>query len=417
MWANSTLEVRYKLNAKQLEFHRSPKKYNAFVAGIGAGKSWVSCVEGLLCATNPGSLGAIVAPNYRMLRDSTYRTFMDVCPRSLILKVREAKNEVVLRTSGKPSEILFRSADDPESLRGPSLSWFVLDEASLMNAETWKIMIGRLRQPGQPLKGMVATTPKGKNWVYDVFVRKPTPQHAAFTCPTMVNQKNLPPSFIADLESQYAGDFKRQELYGEFVAYEGLVYPLFDPLVHVIDNESLLPLTNYRRIVAGIDWGFSNPFALLALGIDGDGRVDVLDEVYMSRLAPEQVLSYCNQFQDLYHPDTFYCDPAEPANIQMLTNAGLSAVPAVNDIMPGISHVTSFMPKAGDGRTRFRVAMRCSGLISEFGQYAYGKDKNGHSTERPVDTANHSLAALRYALYTMERKQPLADEPVTFGEW
>jgi len=395
---DSTLRIEYTLNRMQSLFHRSPAKYKAFIAGIGAGKSFISCFEGVLASTQPGSLGAIVAPNYRMLRDSTYRTFMEVCPRRLILKEREARNEIIVRTEGKPSEVLFRSADDPENLRGPSLAWFILDEASLMDYRTWQIMIGRLRQPGYKHMGLLATTPKGKNWVYRVFVDKPTEKHAAFTCPTSVNKRNLPEGFIEDLQAQYAGDFLRQELHGEFVAFEGLVYPQFDQELHVVENAQLPAVKLYRRVVCGIDWGFSNPFSLLAIGIDGDGRADVIDEVYLSRLAPEQVLAYCRGFQDTYRPDTFFCDPAEPANIKMLCDAGLNAVEAPNDVMPGISLVSSYLPRQADGRTRLRVARRCVGLISEFGQYQYGKDRDGRSTERPVDAANHSLAALRYAL-------------------
>jgi PBSX family phage terminase large subunit len=329
-----------------------------------------------------------------------------VGPKLLILKEREARNEVVLRTTGKPSEVLFRSADDPETLRGPSLAWFILDEASLMSYETWRIMIGRLRQQGYRHRGIVATTPKGRNWVYQIFVEKPTKSHAVFTCPTHVNQRNLPEGFIEDLEAQYSGEFLKQELYGEFVSFEGLVYPDFDPLVHVIENEQLPALKLYRRVVCGIDWGFSNPFALLAIGIDGDGRADVIDEVYASRLNDEQVLAYCRSFQDAYRPDTFYCDPAEPKSIEMLCAAKLNAVPAINDIMPGISLVSTYLPRQKDDRPRLRVARRCSGLISEFSQYAYGKTRDGRSTEKPVDAANHSLAALRYALMTMKAVKP-----------
>ncbi len=397
----NTLQVEYTLNAKQAEFHKCPARYKAFIAGVGAGKSYISCLEGLLQSSRPGSLGAIISPNYRMLRDSTYRTFLDVCPRQLILKEREARNEIVLRTSGKPSEILFRSADDPETLRGPSLAWFILDEASLMSLETWRIMIGRLRQQGYEHKGMVATTPKGRNWVHQVFVERPTKEHAAFTCPTHVNKRNLPNGFIESLEQQYTGEFLKQELYGEFVSFEGLVYPQFDLNLHVMENEQLPAIKLYRRVVCGIDWGFSNPFSLLAIGIDGDGRADVIDEVYMSRLAPEQVLSYCRDFRDKYRPDTFFCDPAEPASIQMLCDAGLNAVPAVNDIMPGISCVSSYLPRQADDRPRLRIARRCSGLINEFPLYVYGQTKDGRSTEKPVDASNHSLAALRYALMTM----------------
>jgi len=96
----------------------------------------------------PGSIGVVAAPTYRMLYDATLMTFHEVCGK-FIAPNGFSKSEMRVRLIDD-KVILFRSADDPERLRGPNLGWFWLDEAALMPELAWEIMIGRLRlQPGR----------------------------------------------------------------------------------------------------------------------------------------------------------------------------------------------------------------------------------------------------------------------------
>jgi phage terminase large subunit len=46
------------------------------------------------------------------------------------------------------SEILFRSLDEPDRVRGLNLAWFWLDEAPLCGYYAWQVLKGRLRQRG-----------------------------------------------------------------------------------------------------------------------------------------------------------------------------------------------------------------------------------------------------------------------------
>jgi len=159
------------------------------------------------------SLGLVVSPTYRMLRDATWRTALDVWA-PLIARVVQNEHRVELATG---DEVIFRSADDPEHLRGPNAGWAWLDEAALCHPGTWPIVIGRLRQHGVLGECFATTTPKGMNWVYDVWITGATDQTSVHRATTAQNPF-IAQAFVSSLRSQYSGDFARQELEAEFIA-------------------------------------------------------------------------------------------------------------------------------------------------------------------------------------------------------
>ena len=194
----------------QLEFWHSPAKYRAFIGGIGSGKTYAGAVEAL--RQPAGSVGMILAPTYPMLRDATFKTVVNICDDANIIKDLNKSSMHLTLING--SEILFRSSDSPDRLRGANLGWFWLDEAGMMKHDVWYIMLGRIRL--SPLKAWVTTTPRGLNWLYDVFVKNKTDKHTLIKSKTIQNTY-LPTDFIESVKGQYTTEFARQELEGEFI--------------------------------------------------------------------------------------------------------------------------------------------------------------------------------------------------------
>ena len=61
--------------------------------------------------------------------------------------------------------------------------------------------------------------------------------------------------YIRALEEDYVGDFARQELDGEFISFEGLIYSMFDRAMHAV-NAALFPEPKRLvKVVGGQDWG------------------------------------------------------------------------------------------------------------------------------------------------------------------
>ena len=120
------------------------------------------------------------------------------------------------------SEVLFRSLDEPDRVRGLNLAWFWLDEAPLCGYYAWQILKARLRQRGYATAGWATGTPKGRDGFARDFELTPRPAHALYRAATSANAAHLPPDYIDDLG--LSGALYDQEVLGLFTAFEGLVY-------------------------------------------------------------------------------------------------------------------------------------------------------------------------------------------------
>lgn len=384
-------------------------KYVAYIGGIGSGKSFGGALKSLVkVKENAGSLGMIAAPTYPMLRDATMRSVFEIFPRSLIRSFNKTDGLLTLKND---SEILFRSTDDPEKLRGPNLAWFWFDEGPLCGYHAWRIAKGRLRQPGYAHQAWVTGNPHGRDGFYQDFEGTPQPEHKLYHASTRDNLANLPDGFIEGLG--YTGQFALQEIDGLFVAFEGLVYQFY-PEQHIgvwratnPDGHAHKP----RLAIGGIDWGYTNPSVVLPIYVDGDDRAYVLDEFYKRQVGLDGVKTAVLEFTRKYRIETWYCGPDEPEHIEKLNqmfaanNLESRAIGADDEITIGIETVRQQMALRGDGTVGLYLAPGCLQTRNEFGIYSYPTTPEGVQAkrdplEKPIKAFDHAMDALRYALHT-----------------
>jgi hypothetical protein len=211
------------LHPAQQKFLRSEALFRAFCGGIGSGKSWAGSYD-LIRRAKPGRLYLVVAPTYSMLSDSSLRLFLGLAQEPGIVEPSEVKRSappsVRLRTG---AEVLFRSADEPERLRGPNLSGVWLDEASLMPPEVFPIASGRLREAGEQGWLTATFTPKGRlHWTFEVFATG-RPDTALSRARTRDNPF-LPAGFHDTVRRQYTSELSAQELEGQFLDAGGVLF-------------------------------------------------------------------------------------------------------------------------------------------------------------------------------------------------
>src|SRR5262245_41258287 len=127
-----TLRRTFNLTRPQNDFRHATAPYRGFVGGRGAGKSFVGAYD-LIRRAERGKTYLVVGPTYTSLLDSSFRSFLGIARDLNVLdtqRLRKSAPPNVTLTTG--AEVLFRSGDDPEKLRGPNLSGAWLDEASQM---------------------------------------------------------------------------------------------------------------------------------------------------------------------------------------------------------------------------------------------------------------------------------------------
>jgi len=394
--------MRIAPTAKQDKFIRCPDRFPALIGGIGSGKSWAGAARATLESAGPPTVGLVVAPTYRMLRDATLRSYYEVAG-DLFRDFQ--RGEMIARIGN--AEVMFRSADNPDRLRGPNLDWAHIDEAALCPKDTWPVVIGRLRGHGNAGPCWITTTPKGRNWVYHRL-----DQMTPFTITTRQNP-HLHPEFVKSLEQAYTGRFAEQELEGKFVGFEGLVYEEFDAAMHVRRDHA-----PFVDIVMAMDVGYANPTALYAIGVSGNGSWHVFIEAYRRRMLDDDILEAVQEVQamarrelapnmlreledagqlELWLPDLFV-DPAAAALIAKLQQAGIRAWPADNRVMDGIRAVKSKMnTMTHTGRPLLTISPECPNLLAELESYHWKESVSGY-LDQPVKENDHAVDAVRYGV-------------------
>jgi len=400
---------------KQREFVLTEAHHAAFVAGIGSGKSWGGALRAWQAAHGwignrripTPNLGMFTAPTEDMIRKASLRSFLEIAEAMGEPITNHNKNEKLIKLKNG-SEIYYASTLFPERLRGPSLSWWWGDEAALYPAEVRQIMVGRLRQHGVLGWDWLTTTPRGRNWVYKTFVTEHLNDEDYFIIKASSRENTfMNPAIVEAWQHEYSGDFAAQELDAEFVAFEGLIYSEFDRVKHIRVN-----MPTYGRAVAGVDWGFANPGVIMVLGVDGDGRMGVIREMYARQMRIEEWVSAAAQLRGLYRIERFYCDPSSPDNIKAMVAAGLPAEGADNTVQTGIQMVKNRLVMREDGQPRLTITHDAINLIDEFESYQWAKNRHGVRDE-PLKTKDHAMDALRYAVMGVDQPKTRRIEATT----
>lgn len=410
---SNSLNLNIELYSHQSVFLRAPERFTMFVGGIGSGKTTAGAVKALVqSAARPGSLGVVVAPTYPMLRDSTLRTLQDILGKT-ILHYNKSDGELTLING---SQILLRSADKPDRLRGPNAHWAWIDEAALCPPGTWEIIIGRLRADGTAGPCWLTSTPKGHNWMYQkrglMRLFKASTRHNPY----------LNPEFVQSLIDSYSGDFASQEIDAEFVRFEGQIYDEFEYARHVRENKTELKRRNWVEFWGAGDEGYINPQCYLIMGLDDDGGVHVFEEFYKRKVrttvAAREAKLIGWEWAAAGRPiEIFYIDPsaaslaAEIAEEEPHPYAGddgvaddalLPGIPtrsARNAVLPGIQTVKAYLAGQNKYGPMLTISPECPFLLGEIDQYAWKDWKEGRK-EEPVKMNDHAMDTLRYGIYS-----------------
>lgn len=191
------------------------------MGGRGAGKTWIGAWD-MIRRAKRGRHYMVIAPTYTMMEDSSMRSFLEQLE-FIGRPYQQIRSRMGIRLAND-ALIFFRSADNPERLRGPNLSGIWLDEASLMDQEAYNICIASLREGGEAGWLSATFTPKGiTHWTYEVFSTNKA-NTRLIRCPTVRNPF-LSDQFIDAIKTQYSDRTALQELEGEFVDAEGAEWP------------------------------------------------------------------------------------------------------------------------------------------------------------------------------------------------
>ncbi len=401
-----TDERTIKLHKFQDKAIFAKERFIALIAGIQSGKTIAGAIWSRMQWDKFNDDGLIISPTYKILTQSTLPKFFEINPD---LKKFYKKQEGVIDVPDR-GKIYVRSTDNPNVIEGMTLRWVWADEAGQMKLDVWINVQGRL----SILEGklFITTTPYAENWLKKDFYEKwkeGIPEYK------VVQFRSIDNPFFPKAEYERAKatmdkrTFKRRYC-GLMERKEGLVYDEFMPSVHKISAD-IIEKKRFKEVIAGIDWGFNHPTAVVVIGIDNDNYFYVIDEYYKRGKTTAEIIEKLKYFKEKYKIRFWYPDPAEPDRLEEMKRSGLFP----REVNKGKGSITLGIDKIRElfKQGRLLINENCKYILDELSMYAYPEE--GES-EKPIKEFDDLLDALRYAITTympLNRFQPtnLLDTP------
>lgn len=370
---------------------------------IRSGKTLCMAVGFILWSMSEfkGQNFAFCGKTIQSLRRNVILNLWDWAPEDF--KIVESRTENKLTISDKRGRentyYLFGGRDESSYtlIQGITLAGVLLDETALQPKSFVEQALGRCSVSGS--KFWFNCNPAGpSHWFYKEWIEgdKPKEKNALHVHFTMDDNPSLPPEIRARYEGMFSGVFYDRYIQGLWVIAEGIIYRNFDKGKHTTGKTPWLDINGTTRpgtqYYISIDYGILNPFSagLWAVykgvayrwreyyykGRDG-GHQRTDEEHYkaVERLAGDLPI------------ELIVIDPSASSFKTTINRHGrYSVVNADNDVLPGISTVTSLLA-AG----RLKIGTECKDCISEFGLYAWDADGDDGLKEEVVKENDHCL--------------------------
>lgn len=387
-----------------------------------------ACLEKLnwLAATTPGFRGLILRKTLASLKGSGLVTFDE--------KVHPERAGAVFHgdTGKRPPQytypngavIVIGGLDKPLKVMSSDYDVIYVQEATELTLAEWEALTTRCRtktlhyqqlmgdcNPDAPTHWLLQRAQAGTTLVLES-------RHE--------DNPTCTPADIARLDA-LTGVRKLRLRYGIWAAAEGMVYQdAWDPARNLIQRFSL-PREWPRYLV--IDFGFSHPFVCQWWAEDGDGRLFLYREIYMTRRLVED---HARQIVEVSHwgepegdplPYAIICDHDAEDRATLEKHLGLAyqerlkalkrsaqyrafnTTPAQKEVSPGIQAVASRLKAAGDGKARLYFlrdslverdpvlveAHWPTSTVEEFPSYILNPTKDA-----PIKDKDHGQDACRY---------------------
>lgn len=290
------------------------------------------------------------------------------------------------------AEFIFKGMDNPEKIKSiKGISDVVMEEASEFTLDDYTQLTLRLRDKAHKQKQIyLMFNPVSKaNWVYNAFFVKKPKNTVVYQTTYKDNRflDALTRENIEELANRNEAYYKIYAL-GEFATLDKLVFPKYTKAL--LNKDDLRHITSYF----GLDYGFINdPSAFMHVKIDDDRkRLYVVEEYVKKGLTNDKIAESITALG--YAKEQIRADSAEKKSNQELRNLGISRVIDVKkgagSVMQGIQYLLQY---------EWIVDERCVKTIEELENYTWKKDKaTNEYINEPVDSYNHCLDAIRYAI-------------------
>lgn len=293
-------------------------------------------------------------------------------------------------------------------IQGRTFAGVLLDEVALMPESFVNQALARCSVDGARL--WFSCNPDNPNhWFYQGWIKRHKERNALYLHFAMTDNPALSKKTLERYQSMYSGVFYQRYILGEWVAAEGLVYPMFSAEKHVLHEP---PKTEGDYFVSS-DFGIQNAtvFLLWRKMAGKNARVCLKEYYYSGREEKRQktvgeLVDGLAAMLDGIEPKRVIVDPSAAALITELRKRGYHTQGADNDVLNGISDVCTMLEQ---GQLFFMDC--CKNTIEEFGLYMWDAKAADNGVDAPIKENDHCADAIRYFVKTRKLVQKDGKEP------
>ncbi|WP_405948868.1 PBSX family phage terminase large subunit [Streptomyces prunicolor] len=314
-------------------------------------------------------------------------------------EVRHTRGATVASILGRTVHLIGAADARAEGrLRGATACLAYVDEATLVPEGFFVQLLARLSVPGARL--LCTTNPDSpRHWLKRQYLDRSGELDLGAWHFRLADNPSLAPAYVAALSAEYTGLWRRRMIDGAWVVAEGAIFDMYDEAAHVVDT-----LPTMRRYWLGVDYGTTNPFSAVLLGLGDDDRLYAAAEWrYDSRARHRQMTDaqYSAAVRTWLaglgiEPEWTFVDPSAASySAQLWADGHPGIARADNTVLDGIRSVSNVLD-AG----LLRIHRSCEGLLGELPGYAWSDEAAARGEDQPIKANDHSVDALRYAVHS-----------------
>ncbi|MFD7103102.1 PBSX family phage terminase large subunit [Streptomyces celluloflavus] len=391
------------LSDKQLSSIRgATARINIWHGSVRSGKTIASLVCFLLMVRRAPASGLIVIVGRSL--QTIERNCLDVLQDpalfgDLASEVRHTRGATTAVIMGRVVHLVGAADARAEGrLRGMTAALAYADEVTLLPAAFFRQLLARLSVPGAKLIG--TTNPDSpRHWLRTDYLDRAGELDLAKFHFQLADNPSLSEAYVTALAAEFTGLWRRRMILGEWVVAEGAIYDAYNEQQHVVDE-----LPPIRRHWLGVDYGTSNPFATVLLGLGDDDRLYVVSEWrHDARAAHRQMTdaAYSRAVRDWLaeqrvEPEWTFVDPSAASySTQLWADGHPGVARAVNEVLDGIRSVSVALDSG-----LLRIHRSCAGLLAELPNYVWSEEAAARGEDKPLKKDDHSVDALRYVIHS-----------------
>lgn len=406
-----------KLSAPQQLIANDPRRFKVAVCGRRFGKTYLAIRQICYYARIPNKEVFYITSSYRAAKMIVWkplkRRLLDL---RWVKKINESELTILLKNG---SQISLKGSENPDSLRGVSLYYCVIDEAADVPKDLWPEIV-RPALADQQGHALFIGTPKGKgNWLFDLYnMKEQFPDTWASWQFTTLDGGFVTKEEIESAKADMNERQFRQEFLATFETYENLVAWNFNRTRNIKE----CPTTDYSIIHVGLDFNV-NPISA-TIGIKVNEDMYIIDEILIPSSNTDEIVE---EIKTRYPKSKVFVYP-DPSGSRrqtsssgksdhiILTNAGfIVKSPNKHDPVKDRINAINSRFQTADSKVHLYISARCKKTIESLEKYTYKENTQIPDKDSGYD---HIFDALSYKiayLWPIKKKVEITDQPLRWG--